>query len=86
MKYVLVLLLVAAVIFWLGARWGFGRGQVRARFAPVSQLPVEVQQRIDTALRAGDRGGAAQVYRAATGASAAEARAAIETYAARAAR
>lgn len=86
MKYLLILLLVAAVIFWLGARWGFGRGHVQARFAPVGQLPVEVQQRIDTALRAGDRKGAIDVYRAATGAGAAQAKAAIETYAARAAR
>lgn len=82
MKLLLILGVLLVLIFMLGARWGFGRQKQQTRFAPVSQLPVDVQERIDTALRTGDRAGAEETYRAATGAGAAQAQAAIKVYAA----
>lgn len=81
MTKVLLVLLVAGLLFWFGARWGYGRSVKGAiPFVPVAELSAAARRDIDEALAAGRQTQAVRAYRSATGAPSASARAAIEIH------
>lgn len=80
MKWLILLLALAAVVFVLGMRWGRAGAGGSLAFQPVSELPEDVRRRIAADLRAGLRTRARRTYRQATGASTAAADAALSTF------
>ena len=71
---------VAAVIWWALTAYRAGRATDATTFTPVEDLRPEVRQAIDAALARGELGGAVEHYRAATGAGSRESQAAVETH------
>lgn len=73
-----VLLAVAAVVFWLVTRLRESTRGDKVSFRPVEDLPVSVQQSIDHALAHGKKVTAIKLYREATRAPLDAAKAAID--------
>lgn len=80
-KWVILALLVLAVAFWIGVRFGRTRPVDQVSFTPVDDLPAATRDRIDQALAQGKRTLAVKVYRDATGASLAAGNAAVDVHA-----
>jgi ribosomal protein L7/L12 len=76
---VVLLVLVAALLWWVVTSVRASRGTTATAFTPVDELAPEVQQTIDAALARGELVGAIKHYRAATGAGLKESKAAVET-------
>jgi ribosomal protein L7/L12 len=76
---VVLLVLVAALVWWVVTSVRASRGTTGTAFTPVDELAPEVQQTIDAALARGELVGAIKHYRAATGAGLKESKAAVET-------
>ena len=74
-----LLVLVAALVWWVVTSVRASRGTTATAFTPVDELAPEVQQTIDAALARGELVGAIKHYRAATGAGLKESKAAVET-------
>lgn len=74
----LLLLAVAALVFWLVTRLRESTRGDKVSFRPVEDLPVEVQQHIDLALANGKKVTAIKLYRQATKAPLEAAKAAID--------
>lgn len=73
-----LLLAVAALVFWLVVRLRESSRGDRVSFRPVEDLPADVQQSIDHALAHGRKVAATKIYRQATRAPLAAAKAAID--------
>lgn len=75
-----LIIAVAAVIWWLLTAYRANRATGPTTFTPVEDLVPEVRQAIDAALARGELGGAIGHYRAATGAGPKESQVAVETH------
>ena len=74
-----LLVAVAALIWWVVTSVRASRGTTSTTFTPVEELTPEVRETIDAALARGELIGAIQHYRAATGAGLKASKAAVET-------
>lgn len=80
MKWLILVAVLLALAFAVGARFGRTTGGGSIAFQPVSDLPADRRAAIGEALARGQQGVAVKIYRDATGASLAAARAAVDQH------